>query len=308
MLPRTQFNTRRAAQTSHGTGLSPNTAGALLMMASMACFTINDAMVKATAGEVPLFQLLFIRGVIASVLIYAMARLRGSLRAAVPPGDRRLIALRSLSEVAAAYFFLSALMQMPLANVSAVLQALPLTVTLASALFFNEPVGWKRWTAILVGFCGMLLILRPGPEGFSIWSIYALLAVLSVTVRDLCARRLSPGVPSMTVTLAASITVTVCAGLASATTPWSPVGSVNAALIAGSALFVVGGYFCSVQVMRSGDVAFIAPFRYTSLLWALLLGWVIFGDWPAPLTMLGAAIIVATGLFTLYRERKVAAD
>ncbi|XDB00199.1 DMT family transporter [Sulfitobacter sp. LCG007] len=289
--------------------MSENMTGALLMMAAMAAFTINDTMLKATGGEVPLFQLLFLRGLLASVLIFvlARARARGSLRAPISRRDGVLIGIRSLAEVGAAYFFLSALFHMPLANVSAVLQALPLTVTLASAIFLRERVGWRRLLAILIGFIGMLLILRPGPEGFSVWSIYALLAVACVTVRDLSVRRMSPAVSSIAVTLAASLTVTICAGLAAGTEPWVPVDGANALLIAGSAVFIVGGYYTSVQVMRHGDISYIAPFRYTSLLWALLLGWLVFGDWPAPLTLLGAAIIVATGLFTLYRERKVAA-
>ena len=178
-------------------------------------------------------------------------------------------------------------------------------MTLGSALFFSEPVGWRRFLAIAVGFCGMLLIVRPGTEGFSIWSVYALCAVLCVTVRDLSTRRLSRDVPSLFVTLSASVTVLVASGLASTTEVWAPVTPELAWLIFVAAICIVGGYFFSVQVMRAGDVSFIAPFRYTGLLWALLLGWFVFGDWPAPLTLLGAALIVATGLFTLYRERQL---
>ena len=151
----------------------------------------------------------------------------------------------------------------------------------------------------------MLLIVRPGTEGFTVWSVYALIAVLCVTARDLSTRRLSATVPSLMVTLCASLAVLVAAGLASTTVSWAPVTFELGGLILASSLFIVGGYFFSVQVMRAGDVSFIAPFRYTGLIWALVLGWVLFGDWPAPLTLLGAAIVVATGLFTLYRERRL---
>ena len=283
--------------------MSPNLAGALLMMASMACFTLNDTLIKATGGALPLFQLLFLRGILATGFILWLARARGALRFDIAPRDWGLIALRSLSEVGAAFFFVSALLNMPLANITAILQVLPLTVTLGSALFFREAVGWKRMSAILIGFVGMLLIVRPGPEGFTLWSAYALLAVICVTSRDLATRRLSRGVPSLMVTLSASMAVLVFSGVASLGITWAPMTGTLAGLIFGAAVFVVGGYFFSVQVMRSGDVSFIAPFRYTGLIWALLLGWLVFGHWPAPLTLLGAGIIVATGLFTLYRER-----
>ncbi len=207
--------------------------------------------------------------------------------------------------MAAAYFFVSALLNMPLANITAILQVLPLTVTLGSALLFREAVGWRRMLAILVGFCGMLLIVRPGPEGFTLWSVYALISVACVTCRDLSTRRLSPAVPSLLVTFSASLSVLVFSGIASLWTPWAPVsgGQLGALMIA--ALCIVGGYFLSVQVMRSGDLSFIAPFRSTGLVWALLLGWFVFGDWPTPLTLLGALVVVGMGLFTLYRERKL---
>ena len=205
----------------------------------------------------------------------------------------------------AAYFFVTALFNLPLANVTAILQVLPLTVTLGSALFFKEAVGWRRMSAILIGFIGMLLIVRPGSDGFNLYSIYALMAVLSVTVRDLATRRLSSDVPSMTVTLSASLTVMIISGVASLATPWVGISALNGLMIVGASVFILGGYYFSVRVMRVGDVSFIAPFRYTGLVWALILGWFVFGDWPTNLTLLGAGIVVATGLFTLYRERVV---
>lgn len=285
--------------------MSPNLAGALLMMASMAFFTFNDAMIKATGGALPLFQLLFLRGVLATVFIAALAWHRGAIRFGFSARDWSLVIIRSVSEVGAAYFFVTALLNMPLANVTAILQVLPLTVTLGSALFFSEPVGWRRFLAIAIGFCGMLLIVRPGTDGFSTYSVYALIAVLCVTARDLSTRRMSSAVPSLMVTLSASMTVLGAAGLASVTIEWAPVTPDLALLIFGSSICIVGGYYFSVLVMRSGDVSFIAPFRYTGLIWALLLGWFVFGDWPAQLTLIGAGVIVATGLFTLYRERSL---
>jgi S-adenosylmethionine uptake transporter len=286
--------------------MSPNTRGALLMMASMAAFTLNDTCIKATDKALPLFQLLTIRGVISSLLIFLLARYLGALRFDLSRRDWALVALRSVSEIGAAYFFLTALLNMPLANVTAILQVLPLTVTLGAALFFRDPLGWRRMLAILVGFGGMLLIVRPGPDGFSIDALYALAAVVCVTARDLATRRMSAEAPSMTVTLCASLSVMAFSAVASTGVDWQPVDTRLALLLAGSSFFILGGYLFSVMVMRVGDVSFVAPFRYTGLLWALILGFVVFGDWPSDLTLIGAAIVVATGVFTLYRERRLA--
>ncbi len=287
--------------------MSPNMIGALLMMASMACFTLNDTLVKMTAGAVPLFQLIFLRGLLTTTLILVTKGRLGPMHLDIDRRDWGVIAVRSGAEVVAAYFFLSALFNMPLGNVTAILQVLPLSVTLASALVLREAVGWRRMLAILIGFCGVMLIIKPGADGFNIWSIYALIAVACVTVRDLATRQLSKGVPSMTVTLVTAGSITIAAGLASLSTPWVPITNDVAVLIAGASIFVLGGYFFSVQVMRVGDVSFVAPFRYTGLIWALVLGWFVFGDWPGWMTLLGAFIVVATGIFTLYRERKVSA-
>jgi len=285
--------------------MSANQIGALFMMASMACFVMNDTLFKVTDGAVPLFQLLFLRGILTTTLVIVLARRLGSLHFNIARRDWGLIGLRSAAEMGAAYFFVTALFNLPLANVTAILQVLPLTVTLGSALFFKEAVGWRRMTAILIGFIGMLLIVRPGSDGFNLYSIYALMAVLSVTVRDLATRRLSSDVQSMTVTLSASLTVMIFSGVASLATPWVGISALNGLMIVGSSVFILGGYYFSVRVMRVGDVSFIAPFRYTGLVWALILGWFVFGDWPTNLTLLGAGIVVATGLFTLYRERAV---
>lgn len=274
----------------------------------MACFTLNDALLKATGGAVPLFQLLALRGVFATLMIGGLAYSQGVFKIRVSARDWVLIGLRSLSEVAAAYFFVTALLNMPFANVTAILQMLPLTVTLGSAIIFRETVGWRRMIAIAVGFCGMLLIVRPGSEGFTVWSVYALIAVFFVTARDLSTRRLTSGVPSLIVTFSASLSVFVAAGAASFTNEWVAITTDLGFLIVGSSILIVGAYFFSVQVMRAGDVSFIAPFRYTGLIWALLLGFVVFGEWPSLLTLTGAAMIVATGVFTLYREQRMMRD
>ncbi|MDG1067802.1 MAG: DMT family transporter [Sulfitobacter sp.] len=285
--------------------MSPNTTGALLMMASMMAFVMNDTFLKLTNGEVPLFQLIFIRGLLATLLIYILARKLGTLRLQISRQDKALIALRGLSEVVTAYLFLSALFNMPLGNLNAIMQVVPLTVTLGSALFYREAVGWRRMLAIVIGLCGVMMIVRPGVDGFNIWSLYALGSVLGVTIRDLITRRLSPGVSGMTVTLGTTVAVMAAAGMASLTQEWAPISSHSWVSICASAIFVSVGYFSSIQAMRTGEVSFIAPFRYTGLVMAMMIGFFIFGEVPRVLTLIGAAIVMATGLFTFYRERKL---
>lgn len=289
-------------------GMSDNLKGALLMMCSMAAFTLNDTCIKLLGPQVPLFQMLFLRGAASTLLIWGLARSLGPIRVRFPARDWGLVGLRTGAEIAAAYFFITALYHMPIANVTAVLQVLPLTVTLCGALFLGETVGWRRMGAIIVGFLGMLLIVRPGPDGFDIYALYALAAVAAVTVRDLATRGMSRKVPSMTVTLAASLGVTLFSGVASLGVEWVTLDVGQLMLLGGAAFFILGGYLFSVLVMRTGDVSFTAPFRYTGLLWALVMGFVVFGDWPDALTLAGGAIVVGAGVFTLIRGRRLSQE
>jgi drug/metabolite transporter (DMT)-like permease len=283
--------------------LTDNQRGAALMIASMTAFTLNDACMKALGAELPLFQAIFLRGVLASVALYALVRFYGRLSLPVGAKDRWLVALRTGCEVGAAFFFISALFNMPIANVTAILQALPLTVTLAGAVFLREPVGWRRWLAILVGFVGVVLIVRPGTDGFTLYSVYALLAVACVTVRDLAARRMSAGVPSTTAAFFAALGVAVLGAIGSIGSDWVAVSAGSVGLLVLATGFLVVAILTSVMTMRVGDLAVVTPFRYTSLLVALILGLVVFGEWPDALTLIGAGIIIAMGLFTIWREQ-----
>ena len=283
---------------------SANMRGALLMTASMTAFTVNDTFVKLLGDHLPFFQFLLIRSIGAAIFLTLLA---WRAKALVWPKNRRdrwLIAIRSPAEMVAAYFFLTALIHMPLANVTAILQALPLTVALGAALVLREPVGWKRFLAIGIGFIGVYLIIRPGVDGFSTYALYALLAVVAVTVRDLAARRLSEDVSSVTVALFAVLAILAFASVGAATGPqWEPISTTDWFWLGGSIVTIIGGYLFSVSAMRHGEIGFVAPFRYASLIVALILGFLVFGDWPDQVTLIGAAIVVATGLFTLWRER-----
>jgi len=275
------------------------------MMASMAAFTVNDIFMKLMAGDVPLFQLLFMRGALTTIAVAFIAWRMGVLTNRIPRHDIGVLFWRTIGEVGATYFFLTALFNMPIANITAILQALPLTITLAAALFFRDAVGWRRMLAIVVGFCGVMLIVRPDADGFNTYALYGLAAVAFVTLRDLSTRRLSKETPSMLVTLVTSVAVMTCFGLASLTGDWVPVGFREIGLTVAAAASIIGGYLFSVMVMRVGEISFIAPFRYTGLIWALVLGWLVFGEWPDGITLIGAGIVVASGLFTLYRETRL---
>ncbi len=282
--------------------VTDNIRGAMLMMGAMALFTFNDACIKALGSEMPLSQLLVIRGVITSALIAGLAWRLGALKFDIAGRDWVLLGVRTLSEIGAAYYFIDALRKMEIANVTAVLQVLPLTVALGAALLFKEPLGWRRLLAIFLGFLGMLLIVRPGPDGFTPESTSVLSAVAFVTVRDLSTRKISAEVPSMMGAFTAALGVTLFAAVGSLSVEWTQVGTREMVLILAASCLIGVAYLLSVMTMRVGEITFIAPFRYTSLVWALLLGFLVFDEWPDPLTQLGAFIVVATGLFTLYRE------
>ncbi|MFN4101033.1 MAG: DMT family transporter [Pararhodobacter sp.] len=283
--------------------LSDNARGALLMMAGMATFTLSDAIMKQLGTQMPMFQTLAWRGLGVCLILGVVAWRAGAFRTIILPGDRRLVILRTLADTAATWFFLQALYNLPLANVTAILQALPLTVTLGAALFLGERVGWRRLLAIAVGFVGVMLIVRPDAAGFDRHAISALISVGFVTLRDLLTRRMSRSVPSLIVALANAGAVTLFGLAGSVTETFVRPDPQTALLLLGTTIFVVGGYLMTVMAVRTGELSVVTPFRYTGLIWALVLGLVLFSEWPDLVTLLGAALIVATGLFTFYRER-----
>lgn len=286
--------------------ISDNVRGAIYMGVAMAAFTLGDAAMKLVTETLPLFQAIALRGGISVAVLAALAMQAGALRLPASPQDRTRLALRTVAEILATLLFLSALMFTPLANLSAIMQTLPLAVTLGAALAFREPIGWRRLLAIFVGFLGVLLIIRPGSAGFDIWSVAGLGSVACVVVRDLVTRRMTAALPSVLVALAAGLGVALMGLAGTAVTGWEPVGLREAALVAFAAGALIVGYLTSIKTMRVGEIGFVAPFRYTALIWAILLGWAVFGTLPDALTLVGAGVVIATGIFTLYRERRIA--
>jgi drug/metabolite transporter (DMT)-like permease len=271
------------------------------MIAAMAGFAVNDLLIKSIGDTLSLGQIVLFRGMFAtSLVLFLCLRMRQlhTMRRLSP-----LIIIRALAEAVATYCFLTALFRIPIGELSAVMQALPLTVSMGAALFLGETVGWRRLVAIGIGFIGVLLIIKPGFSGFSIYSVYALAAVAACTVRDLVTRRLAGDVPSLVVTLVTTVLVTILGGILALGQPWRPVAVDTVGLLALTSVFIIVGYYFAVTAMRVGEIGFVSPFRYSVLLFSAAGGALFYAEIPDFLTIIGACIIISTGIYTIFRER-----
>lgn len=288
--------------------LSDNTRGALLMATAMAVFCCNDAMVKTLTHELSIPQIMAVRGVMTTTLVLMVSIILGarlSLRTLTHP----LVLLRTAFELGATLCFFNALARIDFASSSSIMQSLPLAVTLGAALLFQEPVGWRRWSAIIVGFMGVLLIIQPGPEGFSTDALFPIAAVFFTASRDLVTRRIAREIPTIHVTLFTSFIIMIAGFILIVPTGgWHPISSFSWLLLALTAIAVFCGYQTIILAMRGGEISFVAPFRYTSLIWALIIGVLVFGERPGMTVLVGAAIVICSGLYTFYRESRRAID
>jgi drug/metabolite transporter (DMT)-like permease len=283
-----------------------NMRGIALMIAAMAGFAVEDAFIKTAAGFMPVGEILLILGTGGTVIFGTLARLGGA-RLFSPVLLTRPVWIRNLSEMLGTLCFVSAIALAPLATVSAILQATPLAVTLGAAVVLKAPVGWRRWTAILVGFAGVLLIVRPGASGVDLGAILALLAVFGLAARDLATRAVPASVSSMVLATYGFASVIPAGAILLVFSGGAVMPDRAAALTLLGALIVgVFAYYAIVAAMRVGDIAVVTPFRYTRLLFALVIGVTVFHERPDAPTLVGAAIIIATGLYTLIREARLA--
>lgn len=279
-----------------------NLRGIALMIAAMAGFAMEDAFIKASSALMPAGQILLVLGIGGSLVFALMLKARGEAiisKALLNPA----VMIRNLSEMVAAMFFVTAIVLAPISTVAAILQATPLAVTLGAAIFLGAPVGWRRWSAIAVGFVGVLMILRPGTGAFDLGSLLAAIAVIVMAVRDLSTRLVPPEITSLQL---------ACYGFAACI----PAGLILLALFGGARVpdqsamltvlgaLVVGmaGYYAITAAMRVGDIAVVTPFRYTRLIFAMGLGMFFFAERPDGWTLAGAALIIGSGLFTILRE------
>ena len=284
--------------------MSENFRGAILMMVCMGAFVLNDALVRLAGNTLPLAQILFIRGLLTTSILLIFGFYAGIFKLKLSGGDKWRICFRSIAEALTAYFFLTAVMNMPFANVTAILQTLPMTVTLAAALVFREKVGVFRVILIIAGFFGVILIINPSADGFNLYSGYALISVALITLRDMLTRKLTADVPVLLPTFFASLGVLLFSTMLMTNTPIEPLSLTNSLYIFGAAFFIIFGYYTAVLVMRIGEISFIAPFRYSAILFALLIGFIFFKEQPDAYAFIGIAIIMFSGIFITLRNNK----
>lgn len=283
-----------------------NLRGALLMTAAMLGFAIEDMFIKLLAASVPLGMLPILLGLGGSVVFACLALARGD-RLFSRDLLARSVLLRNTGELIGTIGFITAIALTPLSSASAILQATPLVVTLGAALFLGEQVGWRRWSAILVGFAGVMLIIRPGLDAFEPNSLFALLGVFGLALRDLATRTVPRSISSMQLSTYAFATLIPAGFLMLAVTGEALVmlTPLEWLLMAAALGFGVLAYYAIVAAMRMGDVSVITPFRYSRLVFALGFGVIFFGERPDAMTLAGSALIVASGIYTFWREARL---
>lgn len=287
-----------------GTGTGRGIAS---MVIGMASFVVNDTMIKLASESAPLGQLIVVRNGMSLLLILALIWFSGEIRQLRRAANRAVLA-RSTFDIAATFLYLLALFHMPIGNIMAINMATPLAITAAAALLLKSPVGWRRWSAVTIGFAGILLIVQPRAEGFNAYALLAVASVVFIVARDLSTRNIDQSIPSLVVTLTNAMFILLSGLVLSVFQGWVEMSWQTMALLAGAGFFLVFGYLLIVDAFRHGDLIAVGPFRYTGQVWALLSGYLIWGDIPNPLAQAGIAIVVASGLYVLHRERIRARD
>ena len=283
-----------------------NLRGAALMILAMFGFAVEDMMVKVISVDMPTGQIIFLLGGGGAIVFGILCRIQEQ-----PLFERKMLSrpilLRSLAELVGTLGYVTAITLTPISTASAILQATPLLVTLGAAVLFGEMVGWRRWSAIFVGFFGVLLIIRPGTDGFDHLSLITLVGVLGLAGRDLATRGVPKDTSSMQLSFLAFLTLVPASMILSlgAQTQWIAPTQTIWLLVIGATIITALAYYAIVAAMRVGEISFVTPFRYTRLVFALIFGIVIFGERPDVLTLTGSAIIVLSGIYTVWRERRI---
>lgn len=280
-----------------------NLRGAGLMVFAMAGFAMEDAILKLMTATLPMGQMIIMLGLSGAAVFAVLTRSRGE-----PVAPRavfgRAVLLRNLGEAIGTLGLLTALALVPLSLASAILMALPLLATMGAALFLGEKVGWRRWTAIGVGFCGMLVIVRPWASGFDPAALFAVLGVAGFALRDVATRGVAGTVSSTQLAVWGFLSL-LPAGLLVLPFGMAPrmPGAAEWGMLAAILALGVSAYWAMTTASRIADVSFIAPFRYARIIFALGLGFAAFNERPDTLMLAGSAMIVGSGLYTFFRER-----
>jgi drug/metabolite transporter (DMT)-like permease len=213
---------------------------------------------------------------------------------------------RTIADLFGAFFFTSAMVLIPMSLLTSILQATPLFVTLGAAILLGEKVGWRRWSAIFIGFLGIIIILQPGYGSFQLVSLLGLAAVLCLALRDVITRDMATEIPTLTVTFYACLAMGSAGFIAYPFfgTPIMPT-TFEAILLVCAAIIGLTGYFLIVLATRKGDVSVIAPFRYSRLLFSLVLASLILGEMLTLPILLGGLLVVSSGIYTFGRERRL---
>jgi drug/metabolite transporter (DMT)-like permease len=303
-----QSTNGQSAHASHHPGARADLIGIAAMAGGNALLVVNDTFVKLAAGSVPMSQVIFLRAVVATALLFLVVRL--TLQPGAPwPRLTQPIIIRGLFEVGASFAYLYALQLIPIGDLAGLQQVIPLAILAGAAVVFREPIGWRGWAAALVGLFGALLIVGPGfgaglgTSGASITGVGALLAALAVifqVVRDLLTRALPNQLPPAFVA-GTSQSGMIIGGLCLAPFDgWSIPSALTLAEIVGASTLLATANYWLVTAMRSGRIGIVGPFRYAGLLAALASGWIVWGEFPSRLSLLGSAILVASGLASLW--------
>jgi drug/metabolite transporter (DMT)-like permease len=283
-----------------------NLRGAILMVISMGCFALEDMFIKLMSeSALPTGQILLMLGVFGGLSFTVIAWSRGQRilsRAYWHLG----VQLRIFGEIIGTGCFVLAFTLGDLTTTSAIFQAMPLAVTLGAAWFLGQEVGWRRYSAIIVGLFGVILVIQPWSGNFSALSLLAVGAVIGLGARDVATQIVPKSTTSLQLAAWGFFSVAPLGAVIMAfeVEPATlPDGINSLRLIAAVAIGVVG-YYLLTAATRTGEVAVVAPFRYARLVFAMMIGLTVFGERPDFLTYLGATIIVASGLYTLYREAR----
>lgn len=281
-----------------------NRRGIIAMCTAMACFLTNDTLVKIVARDLPSGEIIAIRGGFAAIMVFvwliAAGHLRDIGRVASP-----LVATRAGLEALVAFLFISAIGAMPIADITAIFLITPLLITALSGPLLREQVGWRRWSAVAAGFLGMLLVVKPGGAGFLAGSAtaMALLSVVFCAIRDMVTRFIDPRIPTIVITLTTCVAVGLFGAAMIPVQGWVTPSLTHVGLLLAAATVVVAGNHAMILAFRGVEVSLVSPFRYTVMIWAIVSGIAVFGEWPDMASWAGIGLIVGAGLYTLHRER-----
>jgi drug/metabolite transporter (DMT)-like permease len=269
----------------------------------MISFIFNDAIVKYVSESLPAGQLIVIRGVMACALTLLVARALG-VRVKLSELGERWVVIRASLEAVASFFYLYALFNIPLPNATAVNLSSPLFITILAMFFFRERVDVFRWLLIALGFLGVILVIQPQAANFNAFALLTLASTAMYAGRDLLTRKIPSTIPTIVVTLSTAISVTLLAVIVLFFQGWQPFSGRQFGLLALAAACLAAGYFFMIQASRQGEFSVVAPFRYTGLLGALILGYIVWGYVPNSMAWIGIALLILTGMLMLFREHR----